>query len=109
MSYKYLIEGQLFQNEAYLWEDLSYREIGQHLKVNHSTISREVRRNRIRDNHYLLEVPQAKIIKRRCLATKHCVPALTITFVEFGLSQKWSFEQITGVGKSDSQFIRAKE
>ncbi|MGI2856562.1 helix-turn-helix domain-containing protein, partial [Shewanella algae] len=41
-------------------EGFSYREIGKRLKVSHSTISREVNRNRIRDNHYLPEVAQAK-------------------------------------------------
>lgn len=99
MSYKQLIEGQRYQIEAYLREGLSCRDIGKRLKVSHSTISREVRRNRIRDNHYLPEVAHAKTIKRRCQAAKYGIPALTITFVEFGLSQKWSPEQIAGVGK----------
>ena len=99
MRYKQLIEGQRYQIEAYLREGFSYREIGKRLQVSHSTISREVRRNRIRDNHYLPEVAHAKTVKRRCQAAKSSVPALTITFVEFGLSQKWSPEQIAGVGK----------
>jgi IS30 family transposase len=99
MSYKQLIEGQRYQIEAYLREGFSYREIGKRLNVCHSTISREVRRNRFRDNHYLPEVAHAKTVKRRCLAAKYSVSALTITFVEFGLSQKWSPEQIAGVGK----------
>ena len=99
MRYKQLIEGQRYQIEAYLREGFSYRDIGKRLKVSHSTISREVRRNRIRDNHYLPEVAHAKTIKRRCLAAKYGIPALTITFVEFGLNQKWSPEQIAGVGK----------
>ena len=88
MSYKQLIEGQRYQFEAYLREGFSYRKIGKRLKVNHSTISREVQRNRIRDNHYLPEVAHAKTIKRRRQAAKYSVSALTITFVEFGLSQK---------------------
>ena len=99
MSYKQLIEGQRYQIEAYLREGFSYREIGKRLKVSHSTISREVRRNRIRDSHYLPEVAQAKSIKRRCQAAKYGIPEQTITFVEFGLKQKWSPEQIAGVGK----------
>ncbi|QCZ95369.1 IS30 family transposase [Salinimonas iocasae] len=99
MRYKQLIEGQRYQIEAYLREGFSYREIGKRLQVSHSTISREVRRNRIRDNHYLPEVAHAKTVKRRGQAAKYSVPALTITFVEFGLSQKWSPEQIAGVGK----------
>lgn len=99
MSYKQLIEGQRYQIEAYLREGFSYREIGKRLKVSHSTISREVNRNRIRDNHYLPEVAQSKAIKRRCQATKYCISASTITFVDFGLNEKWSPEQIVGVGK----------
>lgn len=99
MRYKQLIEGQRYQIEAYLREGFSYREIGKRLQVSHSTISREVRRNRIRDNHYLPEVAHAKTVKQRGQAAKYSVPALTITFVEFGLSQKWSPEQIAGVGK----------
>ncbi len=67
--------------------------------MSHSTISLEVRRNRIRNNHYLPEAAQAKAVKRRCQAAKYSVSALTINFVEFGLSQKWSPEQIAGVGK----------
>jgi len=99
MRYKQLIEGQRYQIEAYLREGFSYREIGKRLNVCHSTISREVRRNSIRDNHYLPEVAHAKTVKRRCQAAKSSVSALTTTFVEFGLSQKWSPEQIAGVGK----------
>ena len=56
MSYKQLIEGQRYQIEAYLREGLSYRKIGKRLNVSHSTISREVRRNRLRESHYLPEV-----------------------------------------------------
>ena len=51
-------------------------------------------------NHYLPEVAHAKTVKRRCQAAKHSVSALTITFVEFGLSQKWRPVQIAGVGKA---------
>ena len=99
MSYKQLIEGQRYQIEAYLREGFSYREIGKRLKKSHSTISREVRRNRIRGSHYLPEVAQAKALKRRHHAAKYMMPDITVTFVEFGLEQKWSPEQIAGVGK----------
>ena len=64
MSYKQLIEGQRYQIEDDLREGFSYREIGKRLGVSHSTISREVNRNRIRDSHYLPEVAQAKTVKR---------------------------------------------
>ena len=81
MSYKQLIEGQRYQLEAYLRQGFSYREIGKRLSVSHSTISREIKRNRIRDSHYLPEVPQAKALKRRCQAAKYRISELTITFV----------------------------
>jgi IS30 family transposase len=99
MSYKQLIEGQRYQIEAYLHEGFSYRDINKRLKVSHSRIGREVRRNRIRKNHYLPEVAQAKTMKRRCQAAKYGIPVLTMNLVKFGLSQKWSPEQIAGVGK----------
>ena len=105
MSYKQLIEGQRYQIEAYLREGFSYREIGKRLNVSHSTISREVKRNRIRDSHYLPEVAQAKAAKRRCQAAKFKISDLTITFVEFGLNEKWSPEQIAGVGKIIAQHV----
>ncbi len=105
MSYKQLIEGQRYQIEAYLREGFSYREIGKRLDVSHSTISREVNRNRIRDNHYLPEVAQAKALKRRSQAAKFKISELTITFVEFGLNEKWSPEQIAGVGKIIGHYV----
>ena len=99
MSYKQLIVGQRYQNEAYLREGFIYREIGKHLSVSHSTISREVKRNRIRNSHYLPEVAQAKTLKRCCLAAKYRISELTITLVDFGLNEKWSPEQIAGMVK----------
>ena len=99
MSYKQLIEGQRYQIEAYLREGLSYRKIAGRLNVSHSTISREVRRNRLRESHYLPEVAHSKALKRRHQAAKYRLCETTVTFVEFGLSHKWSPEQIAGVGK----------
>lgn len=99
MSYKQLTEGQRYQIDAYLREGFSYRAIADRLGVSHSTISREVRRNRFRDSHYLPEVAHTSALKRRYQAAKFRIPALTITFVEFGLLQKWSPGQIAGVGK----------
>ena len=99
MSYKQLIEGQRYQIEAYLREGLSYRKIGKRLNVSHSTISREVRRNRLRESHYLPEVAHSKALRRRYQAAKYRLCEMTVAFVEFGLSHKWSPEQIAGVGK----------
>ena len=70
MSYEQLIEGQRYHMEAYLREGYSYQEIGKRLKVSHSTISREVRRNRTCGTHYLPEVAQSTTVKRRRSAAK---------------------------------------
>ena len=88
MSYKQFIEGHRYQIEAYLREGFIYRENGNRLKVNHCTISRDIRRNRIRVTHYLLEAAQSKTVKRRRSAVKYRVSAPTIMFVEFGLNEK---------------------
>lgn len=59
----------------------------------------DVRRNRIRGTHYLPEIAQSKSVKRRKAAAKYLVSTLAMTFVEFGLSEKWSPEQIACVSK----------
>ncbi|MEC8965461.1 MAG: IS30 family transposase [Pseudomonadota bacterium] len=99
MSYTQLSEGQRYQIDAHLREGFSYREISKCLKKSHSIISREVRCNRIRGSHNLPEVTQAKDLKRRFHAAKYTMPDMTVTFIEFGLEQKWSPEQIAGVGQ----------
>ena len=73
--------GERYEIEAYLREGFSYREIGKRLKESHSTISREVRRNRIRGSHYLPEVAQAEALKRRQHAAKFVMLYMTVTFV----------------------------
>lgn len=92
MSCKQLIEGQRYQIEAYLRDGFSYRKIAQRLKVSHTTISREINRNQIRGSHYLPEVAQAQALKRRHQASKKKLSDLTVTFVEYALSLKWSPE-----------------
>lgn len=44
-------------------------------------------------------VAQVKALKRLRHAAKFRISELTITFVEFGLNEKWSLEQIADVGK----------
>ena len=100
-----MVEGQRYQIEAYLREGFSHREIGKRLKKSRSIISREVKRNRIRGNHYLPEVAQAKALRRRHHDAKYMMPDITVTFVEFGLKQKWSPEQIAGVSKITGHMV----
>lgn len=68
--------------------------------MRHSTISREVHRNRLRESQYLPEVAQSRALNRRHHAVKYRLCEMTIAFVEFALSLKWSPEQIACVGKS---------
>ncbi|TBR44926.1 IS30 family transposase, partial [Marinomonas agarivorans] len=98
MSYKQLIEGQRYQIQAYLSEHLSYREIGRRLNVSHSSISRELKRHTI-DGAYDPSVAQRRAQYRRRHAAKSQISQKTIDYVEFGLSLKWSPEQISGVSR----------
>lgn len=98
MSYKQLIEGQRYQIQAYLYERLSYREIGRRLKISHSSISREIRRHSI-NGRYDPDIAKRRAQYRRKYSAKTKVSQKTIDYVEFGLSLKWSPEQIAGVGQ----------
>jgi len=99
MSYKQLIEGQRYQISAYLSENLSCREIARKMGLNHSTISREVRRNSLSSRDYIPQKAHALALKRRKDSAKSKLSELTVTFVVYCLSRKWSPEQIAGVGK----------
>ena len=96
MSYKQLTEGQRYQIQAYLSQHLSYREIGRRLNVSHSSISRELKRHTI-NGTYEPNVAQRRAQNRRHHAAKSQISQKTIDYVEFGLSLKWSPEQISGV------------
>jgi IS30 family transposase len=67
--------------------------------LNHSTISREVRRNSMSSRDYIPQKAHALALKRRKDSAKSKLSELTVTFVEYCLSLKWSPEQIAGVGK----------
>jgi IS30 family transposase len=99
MSYKQLIEGQRYQISAYLSENLSFREIARKMGLNHSTISREVRRNSMSSRDYIPQKAHALALKRRKESAKSKLCELTVMFVEYCLSHKWSPEQIAGVGR----------
>lgn len=97
MSYKQLIEEQRYQIQVFLHEGLSYREIAKKLGISHSTISREIRRNHSNDRTYDPKHNKLKSLQRRYSAKKPRINSTKIAFVEFGLSLKWSPEQISGV------------
>lgn len=98
MNYKQLIEGQRYQIQAYLHENLSYREIERRLKMSHSSVSREIKRHSINDC-YKPDIAQRRAQYRRKHSTKRQISQKTIDYVEFGLSLKWSPEQIAGVSQ----------
>ncbi len=96
MSYKQLIEGQRYQIQVYLSQHLSYREISRRLNVSHSSISRELKRHTI-NGTYEPNIAQRRAQHRRHSAAKSQISQKTIDYVEYGLSLKWSPDQISGV------------
>jgi IS30 family transposase len=96
MNYQQLTEGQRYQI-ALLYEDnFTLTEIGRRLGVNKSTISRELRRNRVSDG-YKPDKAQRLCEVRRSSSAKRRICPKTVDFVEFALGWKWSPEQISAV------------
>ncbi|WP_346992888.1 hypothetical protein [Alteromonas gracilis] len=62
--------------------------IEKRLKKRQSTISREVKRYRIRVSHYLPEVAQIKALMWWLYGAIYKRPDMTVAFVELGLDQK---------------------
>ena len=96
MSYRQLVEGQRYQIQAYLSQNLSQRKIADLLGVNPSTISRELKRNAV-DQVYCPAQVQKTAKIRRIRAAKHEIPALTEFYVRCFIEADWSPEQISAV------------
>ncbi len=90
MTYQQLTEGKRYQISILLAQGYRPAFIAKTINVHRSTVYRE--------DDYHLEPAQQKSQERRTLATKYKIPALTVEYVEFGLSLHWSPEQISGVG-----------
>ena len=96
MSYRQLVEGQRYQIQAYLSQDLSQRTIAKLMKVSASTISRELARNTVGDQ-YCPEQAQKQMKHRRRSATKYKISVTTELYVRSLIELDWSPEQTAGV------------
>ena len=65
MNYRQLTEGQRYQISLLLSQHFSLRKIARKLGVVPSTISREVRRNRLNKGCYLPNTVQKRTLQRR--------------------------------------------
>jgi IS30 family transposase len=96
MSYKQLVEGQRYQIQAYLSQNLSQNRIAELLEVNPSTISRELKRNTV-DGQYCPKEAQRRTNSRREAAVKFQISDQTKLYVHMFLEADWSPEQISAV------------
>ncbi len=97
MSYKQLTYEQRYQIEALLKEGMSQRRIASNIGVHPSTISRELKRNRLDSGEYLASSAaiSARLryqykSKNRKLTKRH------IGYIREHLQEGWSPEQISG-------------
>ncbi|WP_420897529.1 IS30 family transposase [Amphritea opalescens] len=97
MTYQQLIEGKRYRISILLAQGYRPAFIAKTINVHRSTVYRELDLNGSKDG-YRPEPAQQKAQERRALATKYKIPALTVEYVELGLSLHWSPEQISGVG-----------
>ena len=98
MSYKQLTEGQRYQIEVLLREGFNQSQIAERIGKNKSAICREINRNST-EKGYCARIAQANTRDRHLGKKKRAITDETQFFVEYGLSLKWSPEQISGVGK----------
>lgn len=98
MSYTHLTSEERFSLELLLHAELSYRDIAQCLGRHHTTISREVRRNRSSSGAYRNRSAQRLALRRRTQARHHRrqTHAPLVDYVAEKLSDDWSPEQICG-------------
>ena len=96
MSYRQLVEGQRYQIQVYLSQNLSKRTIARLMKVSPSTISRELERNTVGDR-YCPEQAQKQMRNRRRNAAKYRISATTELYVRSLIELDWSPEQTAGV------------
>jgi len=96
MTYRQLVEGQRYQIQAYLSQDLSQRAIARLLKVNPSNISRELDRNTM-DDQYCPEQAHKHMRSRKRNAAKYRISSTTELYVRSLIELDWSPEQTAGV------------
>lgn len=97
MSYRHLTSEERFAIEHFLQQGMSFRNIALSLGRNHTTISRELRRNSSK-NGYRHQTAQERSVSR-CSQPRHfrCQsrPAL-VAYVDEKLRNEWAPEQIAG-------------
>lgn len=99
MSYRQLTEGQRYQISLLLSQHFSLRNIARKLGVAPSTISREVRRNRLLSGDYVPKTAQQRTLQRRHGRKKGRITQDIRIAVEFMLELDWSPEQIAAICK----------
>ncbi|ELN2578736.1 IS30 family transposase [Enterobacter kobei] len=98
MKYRQLTEGTRYQIALLFGEKISLTEISKRVGVSKSTVSREVRRNRMAGDYSAVEAQRLSEARRRS-AAKHSISTDTVFYVETGLCWKWSPEQISAICK----------
>ncbi|MDO8454899.1 MAG: IS30 family transposase [Sulfurimonas sp.] len=102
MSYKQLTMAQRYQIEALIKEGLSQRVIALNIGVHHSTVNRELKRNRLDNGEYYAS--SASISSRLRYQYKSKNRRLTkihISYIRKHIQEGWSPEQISGRMKVD--------
>lgn len=96
-GYKHLTQAQRSQIYTLKSIGMSQRKIAEHLNVDHSTISREIKRN-TGGKGYRYQQAQAICEQRqqKAHALLHVMTPENIAIIESYLEKKWSPEQITG-------------
>lgn len=98
MKYRQLTEGTRCQIALLFGEKISLTEISKRVGVSKSTVSREVRRNRMAGDYSAAEAQRLSEARRRS-AAKHSISTDTMFYVETGLCWKWGPEQISAICK----------
>lgn len=92
-----MTEGKRYQISILLAQGYRPAFIAKTIDVHRSTVYRELDRNGSKEGYHP-EQAQQKTQERKALAAKYKIPALTVEYVELGLSLHWNPEQISGVG-----------
>ncbi len=98
MKYQQLTEGQRYQISCLSTHGYSQAHIARELNVHRSTISRELRRNRGKQD-YQPEQAHQLALRRRYDSGKYRVSEDTALFVRMTLLADWSPEQISALSK----------
>ncbi len=108
----HLTHGERENIFLYLNQGYSNREIGERIGRSHTTIGREIEKNKGPDGKYLPSLAQKKSLERKTLANKQnpLKNKRTLNYTKEKLQEGWSPEQISGrIGKDVSGFSISHE